>query len=127
MDALLSALPVHLVSTIVKKFFDARKDELVIRNMIQIAANRISGGSNRDIALKQALTLLLSVLDEVIKQEVPASSAIALAAVGQLSLAHGKLELTAFESILPTIVQHGMASKESDIKRHAISCLVLML
>ena len=127
MDALLSALPVHLVATVVKKFFDAQKDEIVIRNMIQIAANRISDGSNRDIALNQALTLLLSVLDEVIKQEVPASSVVALAAVGQLSRAHGKLELTAFESILPTVVQQGVASTESNVKRHAISCLVSML
>lgn len=115
------------MSETLNQFLRREKDEAIIRDIITIAARRISSSRTSDIAVKQALTTFLSALNDILKQQKTELSRVALRAAQQLSRAHGKNELSSFEGLLPTIVEYGVRNEDNIIKSTAFECLLAML
>jgi len=127
MDGVFSVLPIQMVTTIVETFIKSNKDVKVTTNMITIASDRLAKTSTSDGSTKSALSLLLTLLKDVVESGDVESSVTALGCVGRLSRVHGKSDLTVFESMVQSVVSHGVNSGDVIVQDAAVECLLAML
>ena len=125
LDGVFAVLPLQLVANIVETFL--KHNINVSSSMISIASDRLAS-SVSDVTLKPALTLLLSLLNDLITSADDTDAiVVALGCIVKLSRVHGKGELPLFEAILPAIVARGVGNDNRVVKEKSVNCLFAML
>jgi hypothetical protein len=128
LDGVFGVLPLQWVADIVGTFLETKTDVRITSSMITIASDRLARDAVTLVALKPALSRLLSLLNDIVQSadDVEATR-VALGCIGKLSRVHGKTELPLFETIVPAIVSRGIGNESRIVKEQAVNCLFAML